>query len=227
MFAALPERRFCVPAPESHRNVAVLVSSLSHIPFGRLFSCQGSQSPHLLWTKGCQNTTLLPKKVFSFFYRPGMFLSLLLLVQKNHFGLKNLKTSLNFLLVGKFSECTKLFSNFTNHLHLHTSTFLMATFLRLCTKLFRSFYKTFTTNPHFLIGTKNDKTATRSFYFSIGTKNSRNGETFLRKMGRKHGENSTVLVNAKLPKTLIFQGFSTLEVPNSTGDSGSERLPCI
>ena len=145
----------------------------SHIPFGRLFSCQGSQrafkSPHLLWTKGCQNTTLLPKKVFSFFYRPGMFLSLLLLVQKNHFGLKNLKTSLNFLLVGKFSECTKLFSNFTNHLHLHTSTFLMATFLRLCTKLFRSFYKTFTINPHFLIGTKNDKTATRSLYFSIGT----------------------------------------------------------
>ena len=50
---------------------------------------------------------------------------------------------------------------------------------------------------------------------------------FLRKMGRKHGENSTVFVNVQLPKTLIFQGFSTREVPNSTGDSGSELLPCI
>ena len=33
--------------------------------------------------------------------------------------------------------------------------------------------------PHYLIGTKNHKTATRSLYFSIGTQNSRNGETFL------------------------------------------------
>ena len=44
--------------------------------------------------------------------------------------------------------------------------------------LFRSFYKTFTNTPHYLIGTKNHKTATRSLYFSIGTKNSRNAETF-------------------------------------------------
>ena len=64
-------------------------------------------------------------------------------------------------------------------------------------------------------------------HFSIGTQNCQNAETFLRKMGRKHGENSTVLVNAKLPKTLIFQGFSTLEVPNSTGDSESEWPPCV
>jgi len=69
MFAALSERRFCVPAPESHRSVAALVSSRSHIPFGRLFSCQGSQRAnalHLFRTTGCQNTTLLSKKV-SFF----------------------------------------------------------------------------------------------------------------------------------------------------------------
>ena len=38
-FAVLPE---IVPAPESHRNVASLVSSQSHITFGRSFSCQGS-----------------------------------------------------------------------------------------------------------------------------------------------------------------------------------------
>ena len=43
---------------------------------------------------------------------------------------------LTFLLAGKFSEWAKLFSDFTNHLHLHPSIFLMATFLRLCTKLF-------------------------------------------------------------------------------------------
>ena len=43
-FAGLPECRFSVPAPESHRSVAVLVlikkrSSHSHIPSSRLFSC--------------------------------------------------------------------------------------------------------------------------------------------------------------------------------------------
>ena len=51
LFAAFPERRFCIPAPESHRSVAALISSRSHIPFGRLFSCQGSRRafmcPHL------------------------------------------------------------------------------------------------------------------------------------------------------------------------------------
>ena len=36
-FAVSPE---IVPAPESHRNVASLVSSQSHITFGRSFSCQ-------------------------------------------------------------------------------------------------------------------------------------------------------------------------------------------
>ena len=36
--AVLPERRFCVPAPESHRSVALLglsASWQSHIPFRR------------------------------------------------------------------------------------------------------------------------------------------------------------------------------------------------
>ena len=47
-----------VDREETRRIVAVLVSSRSHIPFGRLFRCQGSRSPHLLWTKECQNTTL-------------------------------------------------------------------------------------------------------------------------------------------------------------------------
>ena len=43
--AVLPERRFCMPAPESHRGVASLdlsASWRSHIPFGRSFSCQGA-----------------------------------------------------------------------------------------------------------------------------------------------------------------------------------------
>ena len=38
-FAVSPE---IVPAPESHRNVALLVSSQSHITFVRSFSCQGA-----------------------------------------------------------------------------------------------------------------------------------------------------------------------------------------
>ena len=43
--AVLPECRFCMPAPESHRSVASLdlsASWQSHIPFGWSFSCQGS-----------------------------------------------------------------------------------------------------------------------------------------------------------------------------------------
>ena len=32
-----------VPAPESHRNVALLISSQGHITFGRSFSCQGTR----------------------------------------------------------------------------------------------------------------------------------------------------------------------------------------
>ena len=39
-FAAFSECRFSIPAPESHRSVAKLISSLSHIPFGWLFSFQ-------------------------------------------------------------------------------------------------------------------------------------------------------------------------------------------
>ena len=38
-FAVSPE---IVPAPESHRSVALLISSQSQITFGRSFSCQGS-----------------------------------------------------------------------------------------------------------------------------------------------------------------------------------------
>ena len=39
-FAVSPE---IVPAPESHRSVALLISSQSHITFGRSFSCQGTR----------------------------------------------------------------------------------------------------------------------------------------------------------------------------------------
>ena len=38
-FAISPE---IVPDPESHRNVASLISSQSHITFGRSFSCQST-----------------------------------------------------------------------------------------------------------------------------------------------------------------------------------------
>ena len=37
VFAVLPE---IVPAPESHHGVAALISSHSHIPFGRSFNFQ-------------------------------------------------------------------------------------------------------------------------------------------------------------------------------------------
>ena len=39
-FGVSPE---IVPAPESHRSVALLVSSQSHITFGRSFNCQGTR----------------------------------------------------------------------------------------------------------------------------------------------------------------------------------------
>ena len=39
-FAVSPE---IVPAPESHRSVASLISSQSRITFGRSFSCQGAR----------------------------------------------------------------------------------------------------------------------------------------------------------------------------------------
>ena len=39
-FAVSPE---IVPAPESHRSGALLISSQSHITFGRSFSCQGTR----------------------------------------------------------------------------------------------------------------------------------------------------------------------------------------
>ena len=68
--AALPERRFCVPAPESHRSVAVLVSSHSHIPFGRLFSCQGSsesERPPSSLDKGVQKYNPVVEKSIQFF----------------------------------------------------------------------------------------------------------------------------------------------------------------
>ena len=38
--AVFPECRFSIPAPEFQRSVAKLISSLSHIPFGRSFSFQ-------------------------------------------------------------------------------------------------------------------------------------------------------------------------------------------
>ena len=40
LFAVSPE---IVPAPESHRSVALLISSQSRITFGRSFSCQGTR----------------------------------------------------------------------------------------------------------------------------------------------------------------------------------------
>ena len=49
--------RFPIPAPESHRSVAVLAlsrSSHSHIPIGRLFSCQRTNIPSLITSgSGC------------------------------------------------------------------------------------------------------------------------------------------------------------------------------
>ena len=42
-FAVSPE---IVPVPESHRNVASLISSQSHITFGRSFSCQGARGKY-------------------------------------------------------------------------------------------------------------------------------------------------------------------------------------
>ena len=36
-----------VPAPESHRSVALLISSQSHITFGRSFSCQSSRERNI------------------------------------------------------------------------------------------------------------------------------------------------------------------------------------
>ncbi|MBR3920260.1 MAG: hypothetical protein IKJ59_16290 [Clostridia bacterium] len=36
-----------VPAPESHRSVALLISSQSHITFGRSFSCQGTREKNI------------------------------------------------------------------------------------------------------------------------------------------------------------------------------------
>ena len=39
-FAVSPE---IVPAPESHRSVASLISSQNRITFGRSFSCQGTR----------------------------------------------------------------------------------------------------------------------------------------------------------------------------------------
>ena len=44
LFAVSPE---IVPAPESHRNVASLVSSQSRITFGRSFSCQSSREKNI------------------------------------------------------------------------------------------------------------------------------------------------------------------------------------
>lgn len=43
-FAVSPE---IVPAPESHRSVALLISSQSHITFGRSFSCQGARGKNI------------------------------------------------------------------------------------------------------------------------------------------------------------------------------------
>lgn len=40
LFAVLPE---IVPAPESHRSVALLISSQSRITFGQSFSCRGTR----------------------------------------------------------------------------------------------------------------------------------------------------------------------------------------
>ena len=64
--AVLPECRFSIPAPVSHRSVAKLISSLSHIPFGRSFSFQfapqlvDSEKAHLLTPSINQLGTFLP-----------------------------------------------------------------------------------------------------------------------------------------------------------------------
>ena len=44
LLAVSPE---IVPAPESHRSVALLISSQSRITFGRSFSCQGAREKNI------------------------------------------------------------------------------------------------------------------------------------------------------------------------------------
>ena len=174
--AALPERRFCVPAPESHRSVASLCLSASwrsHIPFGRLFSCKGSRRAnalHLFRTTGWENTPMLSKKVSFFLQDRNVPLTITTGTEKSicakvfspTYQVVTKKAKLakdfpfTFQVVTDFRFCTKVFAfypstsllarknsklpifflAFTHHLHLHPSIFLMATFLRLCTKLF-------------------------------------------------------------------------------------------
>lgn len=52
VIAALPERRFCVPAPESHRSVAALISSRGHIPVRTVIQLSRSKVPSSYLDKG-------------------------------------------------------------------------------------------------------------------------------------------------------------------------------
>ena len=67
-FAVSPE---IVPAPESHRSVALLISSQSHITFGRSFSCQGTREKISL--KGVTFKTPIFVRFFKTFFKKLKF----------------------------------------------------------------------------------------------------------------------------------------------------------
>ena len=119
--AVLPERRFCVPAPDSHRSVASLdlsASWRSHIPFGRLFSCQESAGFYLSLTYQVVTKKTKCTKDFS--------------------KLSDcLHLHLHFSIGTEIGQTTKTFS----------LTTLMAKNSAWSVMLFRSFYKTFTNTP--------------------------------------------------------------------------------
>ena len=130
---------------------------------------------HLLWTKGCCFLALF----WDFLKNPLNFL----LVGKKSKWTKDfsklsncLHLCLHFFIGTEIVQTTK---TFFSHYYYSYKKFDLYDFFSLTTlmakkstwvvTLFRSFYKTFRITPHFLIGTKNNKTATRSLYFFIGT----------------------------------------------------------
>ena len=132
MVAALPERRFCVPAPESHRSVASLCLSASwrsHIPFGRLFSCKGSRRAnalHLFRTTGWENTPMLSKKVSFFLQDRNVPLTITTGTEKS---ICAKVFSPTYQVVTKKAKLAKDFP----------STFQVVTDFRFCTKVFAFF----------------------------------------------------------------------------------------
>lgn len=66
-----------VPAPESHRGVASLLSSQSHIPFGLLFSFQGTMKRSFTYSHWeVPNYRVFLKRFFYFAKDPFTYLEL-------------------------------------------------------------------------------------------------------------------------------------------------------